>query len=415
MNSATPVQFAAVGIVLMQASVAVTLLGTSLRVAFLAAGMALICVGAVRSSASLPQAIAIQLLALLVSGALAFEFLSWFNAHLVFEPKLVVFRWFCWALFAAGVLLGLGNEQPVQRPQDYTHTTFIAGLIVASGLGAWFSVESIIQTEGVRGSFDESSPVALGFTSGTLAIAALAAGLRSQRMVDYALGQAGFVVWALVGLRSGSRGALLSLGLTALGIMVASSTFTPRRVLLFAAIACLALAERAAFDSALLKQISYVLERFEAVFTFDVDPSIGGRRDSRADLLEHNLNLPGILTLGAEGFDAEIYPHNFEVEAIVRLGAPIALLFVFCIAYLIWRMLLALCSRACDSATAIIFSMGVFTFFNAQTNLMWEFLRPLWLAAGLALGVAMRGKTRQVQWGYTPSPARRPKSFSDNT
>lgn len=396
MNSATPVQFAAIGIVLMQASVAVTLLGTFARIALLATGMALICAGAVRSSALLAPVTTIQLLLLLLCGGLAFELLSWFNAHLVFEPRLIAFRWICWALFGAGVLIGLGCSQNTQWLGESARPTAVVVLIFASGLSAWFSVGSIVYTEGARGSFDESSPVALGFSSGTLAIAALAAGLRSQRMVDYVLGLAGFGVWTLVGVQSGSRGALFSLGLAAVGLMVASITSVPRRVLLFAGIATVVFAGRATFDNTLLNQISYVTERFETSFTFEVDPSIAGSADSRAYLLAHNLNLPGIWLLGGEGFRADIYPHNFEVEALVRLGAPSAFFLVFFIAYLLLRMIRALSSRACNAATAIIFSMAVFTFFNAQTNLMWEFLRPLWLASGLALGVAMCGKTSRV-------------------
>ena len=196
------------------------------------------------------------------------------------------------------------------------------------------------------------------------------------------------------GVQSGSRGALFSLGLTALGLMAASIAFAPRRVLLFAGIAAVVFAGRAAFDSMLLNQISYVLERFETSFTFEADPSIAGSADSRAYLLAHNLNLPGLFFLGVEGFDAEAYPHNFEVEAFVRLGVPLGALFLCAVIYLLWKAARMLSDTRLDIGCAVILATGLFTFANAQTNMMWEMLRPLWLALGVALGGAL------IHWAH---------------
>ena len=132
----------------------------------------------------------------------------------------------------------------------------------------------------------------------------------------------------------------------------------------------------------------------------ELDGSVAGAGVSRAYLLEHNLKLPGLFVLGGEGFDPEAYPHNFEVEAFVRLGVPLGILFLAAVIYLLGCGIRMLSSRELNLGVGIILSMGLFTFFNAQTNMMWEFLRPLWLALGLLTGVALA--TRRLS--YPPLP-----------
>ncbi len=385
----SPVQFAAAGMVLMQVSVAVTLLGAPARVALLAAGLALVGVSAFRSIPVIGSAAATQVLVLIVCGAAAFELLSWFNAHNVFEPKLIAFRLICYFLFAGGALAGLATAGTEQVIESSNLTTATVGLIAFGAPITWLSLDAILAGEGVRGSFDESSPVALGFSSGALAIAALVVALRSPRLLDYSMGIAGYAGWLVVCMQSGSRGALLSVVLASLIVSGLSFAQAPKRVLALLLLAVMFITGRVALGESISGQATYVLERFESILSLEADASIAGSADSRAYLLDHNLNLPGIWLLGGEGYDPQAYPHNFEVEALVRLGAPLALVFVASVIYLLWRMVCLLRPQGSDIGVAIVFGMGLFTFFNAQTNMMWEFLRPLWLSLGLVFGMVV--------------------------
>ena len=184
----TPVCYAAVGMVLMQSSIAAALLGTMTRFALLALGLGLIAFAAWRSCSLVPASIAAQSLLLVVLSAIAFEWLSWFNSHLVFEPKLIAFRGICYILIGCGVLIGLGHHSARQWQSSNFGSTILAVFLALSGFVAWSSLGSLVTGDGSRGSFDESSPVALGFSSGTLAVAALAVGLRSRRTDDCVLG-----------------------------------------------------------------------------------------------------------------------------------------------------------------------------------------------------------------------------------
>jgi hypothetical protein len=159
---------------------------------------------------------------------------------------------------------------------------------------------------------------------------------------------------------------------------------------------------RVAVGDSIAGQASFVLERFESILRLEADTSIAGSVDSRAYLLDHNLNLPGLFFLGGEGFDPQAYPHNFEVEALVRLGAPLALVFVAVVLYLVWKVLCLLAARGSDIGVTIVLAMGLFTFFNSQTNLMWEMLRPLWLALGIALGVDQVRRVQSERNGKSP-------------
>jgi hypothetical protein len=380
----------AIGMVMMQASVALSEFGAIARLGVLAVGLGLIVLTALVSAASLPRILVIQVAVIISIGALGFEALSAFNAHLVFEPKLIVFRVICYVLIFAGILVGISNSAGAGGAQSSVTTTLTVMLISIAAPMAWMSLRSVVLTDATRGTFDDSSPVALGFSSGTLAIAALAVSLRSSRISDYFIGIAGYAGWLMICLQSGSRGALLSVVLASLIVSGLSFAQAPKRVLALLLLAVVFITGRVAIGDGATGQVTYVLERFESILNLEADASIAGSAYSRAYLLDHNLKLSGLLVLGGEGFDPHVYPHNFEVEALVRLGAPLALLFISGVAYLLWKITRDLSSPSCDIGIAIVFSMGLFAFLNAQTNLMWEFLRPLWLAVGVALGVAMR-------------------------
>jgi len=124
-----------------------------------------------------------------------------------------------------------------------------------------------------------------------------------------------------------------------------------------------------------------------SILILEKEASIAGSNNSRAYVLDHNLNLPGLFLFGGEGFDPEVYPHNFEVEALVRLGMVLGLLFVGVVFYLVWRVLCLPVAREISMGLTIVLAMGLFTFINSQPNLMWEFLRPLWLCLDLAFGM----------------------------
>jgi hypothetical protein len=364
--------------------------------ALLAAGLALVGVSAFRSIITISNAAATQALLVIACGAAAFELLSWFNAHNVFEPKLIAFRLICYLLFAGGVLAGLATLRAEHLIESSSVTTAIVGLIAFTAPITWLSLDAILVGEGVRGSFDESSPVGLGFSAGTLAIGALAVALRSSRVIDYVIGVAGYAGWFIICLQSGSRGALFSIALTSLLLSAMSLAGAPKRVLGLLVLAVVFLTGRVALGDGLATQTAYVQERFESILNLEADVTIAGGADSRAHYIDYNLNLPGIVFLGAEGFDPQAYPHNFEVEALVRLGAPLATVFVVGILYLLFKIVRILGSNGSDVGVTVVFAMGVFTFVNAQTNLMWEFLRPLWLALALVLGLIVRNRVARA-------------------
>jgi hypothetical protein len=384
----------AIGMVIMQASVALSEFGAFARLAVLAVGFCLIVLAALVSAASLPRILVIQIAVIICIGALGFEALSAFNAHLVFEPKLIVFRGICYVMIFAGIILGISHSADAGLAHSSWTTTLTVILISILAPIAWTSLRGVVLTDATRGTFDDSSPVALGFSSGALAIAALAVSLRSSRLIDYFIGIVGYAGWFVVCLQSGSRGALLSVVLASIIVSGLSLSQAPKRVLALLLLAVVLITGRVALGEGVAGQATYVLERFESILNLEADASIAGSADSRAYLLDHNLKLPGLLLLGGEGFDPQAYPHNFEVEALVRLGAPLALVFVAVVFFLVWRVLCLLAARGSDIGVTIVLAMGLFTFFNSQTNLMWEMLRPLWLALGIALGVA---QVRRVQ------------------
>jgi hypothetical protein len=377
------------GIVLMQVSVALSGFGAIARMSALAAGFGLIVSAALTSATLLPRTSVSQIMLIALAFAIGFEALSAFNGHLVFEPKLIAFRLICYALLLSGVLIGLVSGEGGGHALSHWISTLTVFVIAIAAPFTWRSLQDAVLTEATRGGFDESGPVALGFSGGTLAIAALAVALRSPRLVDYFIGIVGYAGWLIICLQSGSRGALLSVVLASLIVSVLSTVHVPKRVLALLLLVVVVTTGRIALGDGLATQAAYVFERFESVLNLELDASIAGTADSRAYLLDHNLSLPGLLLLGGEGFDPQAYPHNFEVEALVRLGAPLALVFVSSVVYLLWRMIRLLGARGGDMGVAIVFAMGLFTFFNAQTNMMWEFLRPLWLALGIALGAAL--------------------------
>ncbi len=385
---------AALGLVIMQASIAFSGFGAVVRIGILVLGISLVILAAAVSATSLARPMVMQVTLILFCGAMAFEALSAFNGHLVFGAKAMVFRLVCYTLVITGVLIGLDNGNLRTGVSSNRILTLAVMLIAVTAPITWVSLQSATLTDATRGSFDDSSPVALGFSSGTLAIAALAVVLRSPRAVDLFLGAAGFGMWAIVCLQSGSRGGLLSLALATLLLCVLSFQFAPKRVLAVLLLATMVVTGRLALSDAVANQASFVLDRFEGMLTFEADASIAGSADSRAYLLEYNLNLPGLFMLGGEGFDPEAYPHNFEVEAFVRLGVPLGILFLAAVIYLLGSGIRSLFSRELNLGVGIILSMGLFTFFNAQTNMMWEFLRPLWLSLGLAAGMSIAQRAK---------------------
>lgn len=379
---------AAIGLVVMQASVALSAVDEAARIGALGIGFGLILFAAFRSLAFLRQGEAMNFSLPLFLCAVAFEGLGALNGHLVFEPKLIAFRVICYLLITSGVIIGLTTSAAQREVVATATTAAIVVLIALSALLTLRSLQEIIFIEGTRGSFDQSSPVALGFSSGVLAVAALVIALRSRLFINYAIGVVGCGGWILVCMRTGTRGALLSLALTMIFLLAIGFTAEPKRRIAVIALAAVVLTWRVAVDSTFANQADYIFERFTSVLNLEADASIAGTDNSRAYFLDYNLNLPGLFFLGAEGFDPKAYPHNFEVEAIVRLGVPLGLLFLCTVFYLIWNAIRILMDRECPFGYAVVLSTGLFTFLNAQTNMMWEMLRPLWLMLGIALGLA---------------------------
>lgn len=384
---------AAFGLVLMQTSVALFELGLAARVGALALGFGFIVWGALRTASLLPRRFVTQLALVALLCALGFEALSALNEHLVFESKLIVFRAICYILIFCGALLGMAPPGRMDSYAGRYAATAIAVVVAIAAPLTWRSLQGYIIADGTRGSFEDSSPVALGFSGGTLAVAALAVALRSPRIADYVIGTAGFAGWVVICLQSGSRGSLLFLLLTTLLLSVAWIRFAWKRIGLLFAVAAALLTGVVAVDSALANQSAYVLERFEAILRMETDASLAGGAFSRAYLLQMNLNLPGLLIMGGESFDPATYPHNFAVEAAVRLGVWVGSVFLIGVLYLLWVQIGMLWRMESSIPLAVIISMGLFTFLNAQTNLMWELLRPLWFAVGIALGAILsRGR-----------------------
>jgi len=377
----------------MQVSIALSDFNAVLRMTTLAAGFGLIVSAALASASLLPRTLVSQIVLIALALAIGFEALSALNGHLVFEPKLIAFRLICYALLFSGVLIGLVTTVAGGRTLSDWSSTLMVTLIAVAAPFTWNSLQGFVSTSTARASFMDSSPVALGFSSGSVAIAALAIALRSSKVFDYIIGTIGFGAWLVICLQSGSRGALLSLFLSSALLSGLSFANAPKRIAPLLLIVLALGAGRVALADNVTEQVIYVIKRFESILSFETDASIAGGAHSRAYLLEHNLSLPGLLLLGGEGFDPDAYPHNFEVEALVRLGAPIALIFITVVIFLLWTMIRVLRAQGVGVGVAVVFAMGLFTFFNSQTNMMWEFLRPLWLCLGLAFGMVVAQKT----------------------
>lgn len=378
---------AAVGIVLMQTSVALFEFGFAARGTVLAVGLCFIVVGALQAASLISARLVTELTLIALTSAIGFEALSAFNEHLVFEPKLIAFRAICYALIFCGVLIGIALPARSESLTACYATTALVSMIAIAAPLTWRSLQGYVIAEGTRGSFDESSPVALGFSGGALAVAALTIALRSPRVVDWVIGSVGYAAWFVVCLQSGSRGSLVFLMLTALMLCAIWIRLVPLRVALFIAIALALVTGLVAIDGALATQVAYVTQRLESMLLMDADASLAGGVFSRAYLLNHNLNLPGLFLVGGEKFDPAAYPHNFAVEAVVRMGVWAGCVFIIGVIYLLWTQIGILRKTECSVPLAVIIAMGLFTFFNSQTNLMWEFLRPLWLSLGIVIGL----------------------------
>lgn len=305
------------------------------------------------------------------------ELLNLMNLEDPLEFRMMMHRYICYALCAAGIVYGYESLDDLQRFPGIAHV-LTAGFTCLIG-GIW--LRSAGAAAGVRfvGDSEMLTPVGVGYTFGIMGCVSAAFLFTEKRLIFRAMHLVAYCVCVLAILSTGSRGsAVCSLLIIAAGVIVRLRSFEDglRYSLLFVTVMTILVVVVMTNDYA-RNQMDFMLARFEFISRGAVDLSIVERHERR--LLYYRSIDSWILT-GLRGYDFN-YPHNIFYECLLRFGI-VGCGLVSAILYSAVRAGKNLRASLSSPFVWVISSVGFFTLLVVQVNLMLEHARCLWLFVG---------------------------------
>jgi hypothetical protein len=251
-------------------------------------------------------------------------------------------------------------------------------LITFSSLGYLFAGSRIGQV-GRNIVSDEFSPVGICYVYGILASFMFVI-MVTGRLFCKLTAAFAFTLALAVMLDTGSRGGFLSL-LVSIGFycfsILSGGTFRKKILIIGIWTSLFILVPTLLNNFGLGDQFQYIIERFEAINSGHVDPSILER-----DLLREYYfdNFDHWSVTGFQGYEGP-YPHNIFLELWIRfgiLGFSLSLGLVL----VIWRLLTMILVLPNNELVMLIILPTLFNIVNAQTSLALEYNRLLMLGIG---------------------------------
>ncbi|MFO1003496.1 MAG: hypothetical protein U0936_24450 [Planctomycetaceae bacterium] len=307
----------------------------------------------------------------------AIELLNLMNLEDPLEFRMMMHRYICYALCAAGIVYGYESQDDYQPFPGIAHV-LTAGFTCLIG-GIW--LRSAGGAAGVRfvGDSEMLTPVGVGYTFGIMGCVSAAFLFTEKRLIFRVMHLVAYCVCVLAILSTGSRGsAVFSLVIIAAGVIIRLRSFEDglRYSLLFVTVIMILVAVVMTNDYA-RDQMDFMLVRFEFISRGAVDISIVERHERR---LFYYRSINEWIMTGLKGYDFD-YPHNIFYECVLRYGI-IGCGLISAILYSAVRAGRNLRASVSSPFLWVVSSVGFFTLLVVQVNLMLEHARCLWLFVG---------------------------------
>lgn len=380
--------FFASGLTILHCSAGAIFFGDGVRVAVLYVGFAVMLASSLYMIfKNLDRLYEASVILVLVLGA---ELLFYLNHHLIYEGKQIAFRAVCYLMTCIGWTITWIPPQKrmgiFTKPNIFVFVTgcisFVLGLI-----NILYILGNRSDKAGRIASSEDGSPVGLAYASGVAAIIAITVGLSSSSRKSRILWFSAALAWSGSIMFTASRGAIVAICISFILSLFTLSKDIKKLIISFAW-ALGTLVPISLFLSTIpfiYEQFDFISRRFMSLEDLSEDKSVGG---GRFRLWEYYLDQKGVLFLGMDGYDASKYPHNLTLELICRLGAWIGVIFFLSLVYFFVRAFFK--KSQLRGLDAVLYFAALFAMINAQFNLTAEFLRPLWLFFGFALGESWR-------------------------
>ena len=305
------------------------------------------------------------------------EVLNLLNLAEPLEFKLMMQRYVCYAIGAAGIVYGHESMDEFSTFPAIFHIV-IVGLTCLVG-ALWLKAAGTAAGMRFVGDSDVLTAVGVGYTFGILGCVSTAFLFTEQRLLFRLMHLVAYCICFLAILSTGSRGsAVFSLFIVGAGVVVRLRSFADglRYSLLFMAVILVLVVVVFTNDYA-RNQLDFMLERFAFVSRGAVDISIVERQERR---LFYYRSMDSWIVKGMQGYDYD-YPHNIFFESVLRFGL-VGCGLIFAIIYSSLRAGVNLRTSLSSPFVWVISSAGFFTLLVVQVNLMLEHARCLWLFVG---------------------------------
>ena len=306
------------------------------------------------------------------------ELLNLLNLADPLEFRMMMHRYICYAMCAAGIVYGYGSMDDLREFPGLAHVLTAGFSILVAG--TWLRSAGAA-VAGVRfvGDSEMLTPVGVGYTFGVMACVSAAFMLTEQRLIFRALHLVAYSACVLAILSTGSRGsAVFSLLIVAAGIVIRLRSFEDglRYSLMFTAL-LVVFAGVVMTNSYARSQMDFMLERFEFISRGSVDLSIVERTDKQ---LYYYRAIDSWILTGIGEYDYN-YPHNVFFECLLRFGI-VGFGLIAAILFSAYRSFRNLRISFSSPVVWVISSVGFFSLLIVQVNLMLEHARWLWLFVG---------------------------------
>ncbi len=308
----------------------------------------------------------------------AIELLNLLNLSEPLEFRMMMHRYICYAICAAGIVYGYESMDDMRQFPGFAHILTAGFSILVAGI--WLRSAGAA-VAGVRfvGDSEMLTPVGVGYTFGVMACVSAAFMLTEQRLIFRVLHFVAYCACVLAILSTGSRGsAVFSILIVAAGIVIRLRSFEDglRYSLLFIAL-LVVFGGVVMTNSYARSQMDFMLERFEFISRGSVDLSIVERTDKQ---LYYYRLIDSWILMGMKEYDFN-YPHNIFFECLLRFGV-VGFGLIGAILFSAYRALRNLRISFSSPVVWVISSVGFFSLLIVQVNLMLEHARWLWLFVG---------------------------------
>ena len=316
--------------------------------------------------------------AVYVSLVGAIELLNLMNLADPLDFKMMMHRYICYAICAAGIVYGHESMDDLRQFPGIAHV-ITAGLTCLVA-GIWLrSAGASVAGVRFRGDSEMLTPVGVGYTFGIMGCVSAAFMLTEKRLVFRVMHFLAYCICVMAILSTGSRGsAVFSLVIVAAGIAIRLRSFEDglRYSLLFLAL-LLVLSGVVMTNSYARSQMDLMLTRFEFISRGTVDVSILERTEMQSFYYR---SIDSWILTGMREYDFS-YPHNIFFECLLRFGI-VGFGLIGAILFSAYRAFRNLRISLSSPVIWVISSIGFFTLLIVQVNLMLEHARWLWLFVG---------------------------------